>query len=235
MLVDTRSRSNQTEIMDDLEMTGDLLGDTLKRLATINRLLGGNRVTVSGVEQLVKDTSKTDEVTIIDLGCGDGDMLRILADYGRKSGRRFKLIGLDANAFTIGYARAQSEDYPEITYQEMDVFSDRMRDFDYDIVLATLFFHHLNNKEIEELLGLLITKAKKGMVINDLHRSKMAYYLFKGYSLFIRNAMIKNDGAISILRAFKRFDLERFSNKLGLNSEIRWKWAFRYQWVIKTI
>lgn len=216
-------------------MTGDLLGNTLEHLARINRQLGGDHVTVSGVEQLISGVPRTEIITIIDLGCGDGNMLRILADMGRKTGRKFKLIGLDANAYTIEYARARSKGYHEITYLEMDVFSNQMQDLEYDIALATLFMHHLSDDEIEALLTSLISKAKVGLVINDLHRSKLAYYLFKGYGLFIKNAMVKHDGAISILRAFKRVDLERFSYKLGLNSEIRWKWAFRYQWVIRTI
>jgi 2-polyprenyl-3-methyl-5-hydroxy-6-metoxy-1,4-benzoquinol methylase len=235
MLIDTAHRSQQTEIMDDLDMTGELLRNTLDLLAKINRQLGGNRVTVSGVKRLLSGTSLSKEVTIVDFGCGDGDMLRILADMLRQSGRPFKLIGLDANAYTIAYAKAQSKDYPEISFLQMDVFSDQMQELEYDIALATLFMHHFSNKEIEALLRILMSKVNVGIVINDLHRSRLAYYLFKGYGLFIKNTMIKNDGAISILRAFKRVDLERFASKLGLNSEIRWKWAFRYQWVIKTI
>ncbi len=235
MLIDTRHRSQQTEIMDDLEMTGELLGNTLEHLAKINRQLGGNQVTLSGVKQLLSGIPSNKEVTFIDLGCGDGDMLRIIADLGRNSGRKFKLIGLDANAYTIAYAKGQSKDYPEISFMKMDVFSDQMRELEYDIALATLFMHHFSNDEIEALLGILQSKVKVGVVINDLHRSRLAYYLFKGYGLFIKNAMVKNDGAISILRAFKRSDLERFTSKFGLNSEIRWKWAFRYQWVIKKI
>lgn len=235
MLIDTRYRSQQTELMDDLDMSGELLGDTLERIAKINRQLGGNRVTISGVKELLQDVPIRDEMTIIDLGCGDGDMLRVIADLGRSSGRLFKLIGLDANAYTVDFARNKSRAYPEISYQVMDVFSDSMAQLDYDIALATLFMHHFSDKQIEELLKILTSKVNVGVVINDLHRSRLAYYLFIGFSLFIRNTMIKNDGAISILRAFKRIDFECFASKLNLNCEIRWKWAFRYQWVIRIV
>lgn len=234
MLVDTRSRSARTEMMDDLEMTGDLLGNTLDRLAIINRQLGGDRVTISGVKALLKDIPKAREITFIDLGCGDGAMLRVLADVGRKAGRSFKLIGLDANEYTIAHARSCSKDYPEVSFQKMDVFSNEMHGLSYDIALATLFMHHFKNEQIEEMLRIIASKARIGLVINDLHRSKVAYSLFKIYGLFIRNHMIRNDGAISVLRAFKRVDIEHISTKLGLNSEIHWKWAFRYQWVIRT-
>ena len=41
-LVDTSHRSSKTEIMDDFTLEGVLLRDTLDKLETINRLLGGN-------------------------------------------------------------------------------------------------------------------------------------------------------------------------------------------------
>lgn len=234
MLVDTRSRSDRTELMDDLQMTGDLLGDTLDKLAIINRQLGGDRVTTSGVKALLKDIPKSREVTFIDLGCGDGSMLRLLADIGRKAGRSFKFIGLDANAYTVAHARSCSKNYPEVSFQQMDVFSSQMHELRYDIALATLFMHHFTNEQIEEMLRIIASNARIGIVINDLQRSKVAYYLFGIYASFMRNHMIKHDGEISILRAFKRVDLERISTKLGLKSEIRFKFAFRYQWIIRT-
>jgi hypothetical protein len=103
----------------------------------------------------------------------------------------------------------------------------------YDIALATLFLHHFKTDELEVLLKQLASRAKLGLVINDLHRSEIAYGLFKLLSLVISNQMIIDDGLTSILRAFKRKDLENLAQKLNLKSEIRWKWAFRYQWLIK--
>jgi hypothetical protein len=52
--------------------------------------------------------------------------------------------------------------------------------------------------------------------------------------LFISNKMIRADGLTSILRAFKRKDLENFSKTQQLKAKIKWKWAFRYQWLINT-
>ena len=72
------------------------------------------------------------------------------------------------------------------------------------------------------------------MVVNDLQRSEIAYGLFKLLGIVISNDMIKQDGLTSILRAFKRKELEQISNKLNLKSQIRWQWAFRYQWLIRT-
>lgn len=233
LFVDTSYRSEETEIMDDFSMKGELLRDTLNKLGTINKWLGGNRITLNGIKQLLKSQPKSKTYCIVDLGCGHGDILRLIADYGRAHHYTFKLIGIDANQDAIDYAKTLSSDYPELTFQKLDIFSETFNTLEYDIALTTLFLHHFKDEEILSLLSSLSNKAKLGIVINDLHRSKIAYGLFKLLGLFISNHMIAQDGLTSILRAFKREDLESISKKLNLKSQIHWKWAFRYQWLIK--
>lgn len=232
MFINTRQRSNKTEIMDDFSMKGELLRDTLDKLGNINKWLGGNRVTISGIKKLLKGQPKDKIYTIIDLGCGHGDILRLVADYGRKAGYKLKLIGIDANQDTIDYANELSTDYPELSFENKDIFSEEFNQLKYDIALATLFLHHFKTEALEQLLKQLADNAKLGLVINDLHRSEIAYGLFKLLSITINNQMIVEDGLTSILRAFKREDLENLSKTLNLKSEIRWKWAFRYQWLV---
>ena len=213
-------------------MKGELLRDTLDKLGSINKWLGGNRITIDGIEQLLKGKPKNKTYTIIDLGCGHGDILRLVADFGRKQGYDFELIGIDANQDAIDYANELSENYPELTFRNEDIFSKEFQNIEYDIALTTLFLHHFKDQEILKVLSNLSTKATLGVVVNDLQRSEIAYGLFKLLGVVISNYMIKQDGLTSILRAFKREDLERISNKLNLKSQIRWKWAFRYQWLI---
>lgn len=236
MFVSTKYRSREREIMDDLLMEGELLRKTLDQIAAINRRLGGNKATIKGVHTLLKDMPKDAVCTIVDLGCGSGDMLRAVADYGRKNKFNFRLTGIDANEYTVDYARKLSTNYPEICYKKGDVFDDSLSGSAYDIILATLFLHHFTNEEIENLLKPLVKNIRIGFVINDLHRSRTAYYLFKLISLFISNPMVKKDGAISVLRGFKKNELIAISRKIqGTISSIRWKWAFRYQWIIKRL
>ncbi|MEN8886687.1 MAG: methyltransferase domain-containing protein [Winogradskyella sp.] len=232
LFIDTTYRSNKTEIMDDFSMKGELMRDTLDKLGSINKWLGGNSITINGVEQLLKDQPKEKTFTIIDLGCGHGDILRLVADFGRKKGYKFSLIGIDANQDAIDYANTLSVDYPEVSFRNEDIFSEAFQDLKYDIALTTLFLHHFKDDALLVLLSRLSKKANIGVVVNDLQRSKMAYGLFKLLGIFISNYMIKQDGLTSILRAFKREDLEHMSKTLSLKSQIRWKWAFRYQWLI---
>ena len=219
--------------MDDFSMKGELLRDTLDKLGKINKWLGGNRITINGLKKILKNQPKEKRYKIIDLGCGHGDILRLVADFGRQHGYKFQLIGVDANQDAIDYAYELSGDYPEISFQNLDVFSEDFKQIEFDVALATLFLHHFESKTLEVLIKQLSNKANIGLIINDLQRSEMAYGLFKALSLVISNPMIVEDGLTSILRAFKRKELEVLSEKLNLKSQIRWKWAFRYQWLIK--
>ena len=110
-LVDTSNRSSKMEIMDDFTMKGVMFRDALDKLEIINRLLGGNRVTIEGLKELLKNQSKNKVITIVDLGCGHGDILRDIAKFGRKSNYSFKLIGIDANFAAIEYAKELSKEY----------------------------------------------------------------------------------------------------------------------------
>jgi hypothetical protein len=232
-LINTTQRTDAIEIMDDFSINGRILHDTLDTLANINKWLGGNKVTLNGLKKVIKNHPKNEPLTIIDLGCGGGDILRKVANYGKKEGYIFNLVGIDANKDAMVYARQLSKNYPEISFIDCDIFSDEFESLQYDVVLTTLFLHHFKEEEIINILSTTKKKAKFGIVVNDLHRNPLAYYLFKLICLTIKNKMIIEDGLTSILRGFKRKDLENFSKELKVTPQIKWKWAFRYQWIIK--
>ena len=233
LLVDTSHRSSEIEMMDDFTIEGVVFRDTLDKLEIINRFLGGNKLTIHGLKKLLENQSKNKTITIVDLGCGHGDILRDVAEFGRKKNYSFKLIGIDANFAAIEYARELSKEYSELSFEMIDIFSEDFKKQSYDIVLCTLFLHHFKNEELISFLKSTIKKATIGVVINDLHRHKLAYYLFKLIGFFVKNKMIREDGLISILRAFKRKDLENISIQMKVQFSIQWKWAFRYLWVLK--
>lgn len=232
MFVSTKYRSKESEIMDDLDMSGEVLIKTLDQLASINKWLGGNKITLDGLKTLLKNQSKSEEVNIVDLGCGNGDMLRKAAQFGRDNGFKFNLVGLDANQATIDYAIKLSADFPEIVYRKQDVLSEAFKQETYDIAMCTLFLHHFEDELALSLIQTLIKNAAIGVIVNDLHRNKMAYYLFKALGPVINNYMVQTDGLISILRGFKRADLLKYAKEIKYKSNINWRWAFRYQWII---
>jgi 2-polyprenyl-3-methyl-5-hydroxy-6-metoxy-1,4-benzoquinol methylase len=233
LLVSTKYRSEEEEIMDDLDYNGPILHDALDKLAKINQWLGGNVVTINGLKRALINLDKSKPITIIDLGCGGGDILREVSKFGKKNGYHFQLIGIDANPNTVKYANQLSETYDNVNFETIDIFSEEFKQLDYDLVLTTLFLHHFKEEELVTFLKPVLEKAKLGIVVNDLHRHKLAYYLFKLLCTTIKNKTIVEDGLTSVLRGFKRNELEDISQQLNANYQLRWKWAFRFQWILK--
>ncbi len=237
MAIDTQHRTTASETMDDFTMEGEVLRDALDKIASINRLLGGNKLTLNGVRKLLERNSKSDSITIVDVGCGNGDMLRALAEYGKRHGWTFRLIGIDANEFTIKHARKLSAQYSNIEFRTENIFETDFTEINCDIVVCTLTLHHFTDDEILQLIRKFHDTVKVGIVINDLHRSKIAYRLFQIVcTVFRLNKMSREDGLVSILRGFKKDELVAYCKKLNLKKySIRWKWAFRFEWIISKI
>lgn len=237
MLLNTKHRIDRQEIIDDFTMEGEVLREALDKIARINQLLGGNKLTLSGVKKLILNNLNAPEITIVDVGCGNGDMLRVLADYGNKNSLNFVLIGIDANNFTIRHATDLSKGYPNISYRCLNIFDAVFEELKYDIVLCTLTLHHFKEDEILKLTSTFYNNARLGVVVNDLHRHSVAYRLFQALCLVFKlNDISREDGLTSILRGFKKEELLLFSKKNSFKMyTIQWKWAFRYQWIISKI
>ena len=222
------------EKMDDFNISGLELRKTLITLGRINKWLGGNRVTLNGINKVLNGHPKEQPITILDLGCGGGDILRDVAELGIRRGYSFKIIGIDANKNTLGYAKEFSQSFPDIKFLHCDIFSNEFERLEYDLVLTSLFLHHFDDIRLESLLKRILEKASIGIVVNDLHRHPIAYFLFRLLCVFTTNKMVKEDGLISILKGFKRDELMTISENIGAGYTIKWKWAFRYQWIIQS-
>ncbi|TBW29392.1 methyltransferase domain-containing protein [Gramella sp. KN1008] len=232
---DTSRRTEMNEIMDDFGLNGPELNKTLRDLEHINSWLGGNKITKDGVEKLLNSRIKGKTIKIADIGCGNGAMMRKLGVWGRNKGYSFEFVGIDANSHAIQIAKELSKDYPEISFLNLNIFSDEFQKMEFDIILCTLTLHHFKDKEIINLVKRLHTQSRLGVVINDLHRSRIAYFLFRLFcSVFVNNEIARKDGLVSILRGFKKREIEEFSGHIRASDHyIHWRWAFRYLWIIK--
>ncbi|MGB3775772.1 MAG: methyltransferase, partial [Leeuwenhoekiella sp.] len=124
--------------------------------------------------------------------------------------------------------------FPEISFRNEDILKIKNSSQHFDIITSTLTMHHFTNDEILDFLRCFDDRAKLGWVINDLQRSRVAALLFRGFSgIFMKTEIARYDGLVSIGRAFKKKELITFARKLGLeNYQLRWRWAFRYLWIV---
>ncbi|MEL6812797.1 MAG: methyltransferase domain-containing protein [Bacteroidota bacterium] len=171
----SKYRSNQDEIMDNFDLKGPAMKELMTDLKRVNSLLGGNSITLSGIHHLVQNTKKERPLTVLDIGCGDGEMLRQIAMWGRKEGRQLHLIGIDANSHILKEAEARSNTFQSIVFKHEDIFKEGSALPEFDIALCTLFLHHFKEPQICDLLQNLVSNAKVGVVVNDLQRSGVAF------------------------------------------------------------
>ncbi len=233
---DFSKRSDAVEIMDDLNCSGRVVDQTLVELEVINKWLGGNAITLDGLNQLLSEKSvKQDTVwKIVDLGCGGGDMLNLLALCFNRKGLKATFTGIDANPNIVEFAKKNSKSFTEINYQTQDILSADFQSRYYDIVFATLFFHHFTTEQLRKIFDLLKKQTTIGVVVNDLHRHWIAYYAIKFLTkLFSKSAMVQHDAPLSVLRGFRKNEVIEFLQYPGIeNYSLKWKWAFRWQLII---
>lgn len=234
MLKDLLKRSTEPELMDDFHGNIETLKVVFDDINRVNRILGGNDITVKAVADLIKKNPQENYV-ILDMGCGDGSMLREVAHYCRLNAINARFIGIDLNKEALQLAKEASAEFPEISYNQKNILDIDTKRLSCDILINTLTMHHFTDAQLGIFLNKFVELAKLGIVINDLHRSVLAYYLFQLFSLiFIKTKVAKIDGLISISKGFIKSDLRSYTKNLpSVAHQIKWKWAFRYVWVMQ--
>ncbi|MFN5921320.1 MAG: methyltransferase domain-containing protein [Bacteroidota bacterium] len=233
MWPDFSKRSYTKELLDNDSIPAEHLWINLYELDIINRYLGGHRATLRALDKLTWDASRT--YTVLDIGCGGGDTLRAVARWATKRGLTIELTGVDLKNDCVHYAKQQCSLHPNIHIHQSDYRDVVNGQSNFDVVITSLFCHHLHNDEVVALLTWCTQHARKATLVNDLHRHWLAYYsIYLLTRLFSNSYLVKNDAPLSVWRGFKRQELEailqRVSSTTGI---IFWSWAFRWIVLIK--
>ncbi len=229
-------RSNELEIMDNLQCQGTVVAQTLQELEIINRWLGGNQVTIKGIRKILSQHPENHKrtITIADLGCGGGDMLKLIARWAEKEHYQVELTGIDANPYITHLASNNCRDYANINFETLDIFSRQFSEKKFDIITGTLLIHHFPEEQLIQFFKQVQSQCIMGAVINDLHRHWLAYHSIKILTrIFSQSAMVKFDAPLSVARAFKRHELEILLKTARIGHyQLHWHWAFRWQLVM---
>src|SRR3546814_130199 len=175
----------------------------------VNRLTLAGRPTLGWLDQAVVGMRPGTALSIVDIGSGYGDMLRLVHRWAARRGLKVSLTGVDLNPWSAKAAAAATPPGMAIKYVTADLFDYRPSQ-PPDIILSSLFAHHLPDDSLVRFLRWMDASAGLGWFVNDLRRSPAAYRLFGvgtavgGWPRFIRH-----DGLISITRAFVEADWER--------------------------
>ncbi len=206
------ARAHLSEWMDE-PCTYEEFRACLRDLERSNRLTLTYRPTLHWLQSLpVADRS----LHIVDVGCGGGDMLRQIERWAEHDGIDVRLTGIDLNPYAARAARETAPPSSAIEWITGDAFS-YDPDIPIDIVISSLFTHHLPDDEIVRFLAWMERVAQRGWFINDLHRERLPYY---GYSLLSRamrwHRFVQHDGPVSIRRAFQPDDWYSYLTRAGI-------------------
>lgn len=230
-MLDFGRRSNESELMDTEVVDFALFHQCLQQLEIVNILSLAYRPTLRWLRQTLSEASPGEKISILDVGSGGGDMLRRIWKYLRRSGFSTDLAGVDLNPWSKRSAEETTPAAMNITYETSDIFAfDPSRHADF--IISCNFTHHLTDEELVRFIHWMEAHATRGWFINDLHRHWLPYYFIKSvFNALPFNRMMRNDGPISISRAFRAPDWRRILDQAGIPASrrsIRWFFPFRY-------
>jgi SAM-dependent methyltransferase len=232
--VDFTRRSTADELMDTEQVGFEEFRACLVDLAQINRLTLAYRPTFAFLDRLVarglRGLSKDRPLEVVDVGSGYGDMLRKVDAWAAARGVSVSLTGVDLNPWSRRSAAEATPPGRPITWVTADAFAYEPPG-GIDVVLSSLFTHHLPDPLVARFLAWMEEKARLGWFVNDLHRHPLPYHVFRGWSRLARwHRFVQHDGPVSIARAFTAADWRRLIADAGVDStavEVRWWIPFR--------
>jgi SAM-dependent methyltransferase len=224
---DLSRRSLHREVLDGPEVSPADYETCVRDLAAANRVTLAHAPTLAWLDRLVASWGPARPVSILDVGCGHGDLLRSIWRWARTRRLPVALQGLDLNPRSAPAARIATPDAADIAFQTGDVFTHRPSPSP-DLIVCSQFAHHLDDDRLVALLRWLDRHAARGWHVCDLVRHPFAFH---GFPLLCRaarwHAIVREDGAVSVARGFRRADWLALLQRAEVRGQVRAHFPFR--------
>jgi SAM-dependent methyltransferase len=211
-----RQRSYELENIDKGTYTPEEYEGCIVELQRVNEWLGDAKA-LRGT--LLKEIERADlrSFSVLDIGAGSGELLRVAAQWARETNRFGLFVGLELNKRSAKAILEESEGFPEIVSVQASGLVLPFSGNSVDYVISSLTLHHFDDDGAVALLREMGRVAARGVFVIDLHRDPVAYYFYTTVGrLFLHNRLIREDGALSILKSFKPDELEEIGRRAGL-------------------
>ena len=216
MLDRFKQRSHRLEHIDTGNYTADEYEDCIGELQLVNRWIGDAHSLKATVLREV-EAQRLKSFSMLDIGAGSGELLRVAARWARQTHRKLRAVGLDMNERMTESSVEESERFDEISSVRGDALKLPFADAEFDYVICSLFTHHLLDEQVVQVLGEMSRVAKRRIFVIDLHRHPVAYLLYTTVGkIILHNRLVRHDGALSILRGFKSDELLELAQRAGL-------------------
>ena len=202
--------------MDGADVTPADFAACLHDLAAVNTVTLARRPTLRWLADACHAMAPGTAFTLLDVGYGEGDMLRAIHRWATAKGLRPRLIGIDLNPRSEPAARAATGPGTAIDFRTGDVFA-FAPDEPVDFIVSSLVTHHLTDRQVGQFLMWMEARAARGWFVNDLRRSRIAFYGFAALAAVIGwHRFVRHDGPVSIARSFVPDDWERSLATAGI-------------------
>jgi ubiquinone/menaquinone biosynthesis C-methylase UbiE len=211
-----KRRSYQLEDIDTGNYTPEEYEGCISELQLVNRWMGDAHALK---QTLLKDVEQNSvcEFSVLDVGAGSGELLRVAAAWARETGRKFKGAGLELNERSAQAILEESKGFPEIFSVRGDALQLPFQDDEFDYVMCSLFTHHFVDEKVVHILREMDRVARRRIFVIDLHRDPVPYFFYTTLGkLVLKNRLLRHDGALSILRSFKADEMVRLGQAAGL-------------------
>ena len=192
-------------------------------LQQVNRLTLAYRSTLHFLDRLMARRSPTETLRIVDVGSGGGDLLRRIERWGTQRGVAVELTGIDLNPYAARAAREFTAPDSAIQWITGNAFS---YDRPIDIVVSSLFTHHLAEAEIVQFLAWSESVARLGWFVNDLARETIPFRFFGPWARVMGwHRFVRHDGPVSFRRSFREADWQRMMGAAGVHGAQLQRWT----------
>ena len=233
MSKDFQRRSLKLERIDTGDYTPEEYDRFLSDIRLVNRFAGDARALG---KTLLRELGRgrRQEFSVLDVGAGSGELLRVTARFARRRKLRARLCGLELNARSAASITEESAAFPEIGAVRGDALALPFADRAFDYALCSLFTHHFTDDAIVVILGELARVARRGIFVIDLHRHRAAYFFSQIFCAAFRiSPLVVEDGSLSILRSFVPAELEDIGRRAGLKN-VSVKRCFPFRLVLQS-
>ena len=204
------------EIMDRRGNDSELLRADLQVLESINRFLGGHRLTLGYLDEFLRVVPMS-SLTILDLATGGADIPRTIVAWARRRNVRVEITAVDRNPEILRIARARCAAWPEIHIEQHDLLALPYPPASFDVVLCSLTLHHFAEADVVAILRRIHDIARVGWIVNDLRRNRIAICLSKLMArTIITNPIARFDAPASCERAFTPDELRALAAQAGV-------------------
>jgi ubiquinone/menaquinone biosynthesis C-methylase UbiE len=211
-----RQRSYELENIDKGSYTPEEYEGCIVELQRVNEWLGDARALRGSLLKEIEG-QRLHSFSVLDVGAGSGELLRVAARWARETNRSGLFVGLELNKRSAKAILEESDDFPEIFSVQASGLVLPFFDHAVDYVMSSLTLHHFDDQSAVEILREMARVSARGIFVIDLHRDPVAYYFYTTVGrLFLHNRLIREDGALSMLKSFKPDELDEMGRKAGL-------------------